>query len=176
MIGFDRSLLVLGGARSGKSRHAQAAAEVVAAEGTGRLVFIATAEAFDEEMTERIDRHRADRGAAWSTREVPIDLVEAIRAEDGRGTVMLDDCLTIWASNLLLGDHDIGAATQHLIAALSTAAARIVLVSNEVGAGIVPDNRLARLFRDAAGVMNQHVAAVVTNVDHVIAGLPTRLK
>lgn len=182
MIEFDRSLLVLGGARSGKSRHAQAAAEAVAPEaGAGkeagaRLVFIATAQAFDEEMTERIARHRADRGAAWVTCEAPIDLVGAIRREDRAGTVILVDCLTLWTSNLLLQQMDVAAATDALVAQLARIDARVILVSNEVGYGIVPDNRLARLFRDAAGTLNQRVAAAVSQVDLVIAGLPMRVK
>ena len=172
MTTFDRGLLVLGGARSGKSRHAQAAAETAG----GELVFIATAQALDQEMAERIDRHRADRGPVWRTREAALDLAEAIGAEDRPGTVILVDCLTLWVSNLLLCNHDIQAATDALVAALSTASARVILVANEVGFGIVPDKRLARLFRDAAGTVNQRVAAAVSQVDLVVAGLPLRLK
>lgn len=172
MTAFGRSLLVLGGARSGKSRHAQAAAEAAG----GELVFIATAQAFDDEMAARIARHRADRDSRWQTHEAPLDLPDAIRAADGDGTTVLVDCLTLWTSNLLLAGHDIPAATQALVAALEAAASRIVLVANEVGFGIVPDNALARAFRDAAGLLNQRVAAVATQVDLVVAGLPLRLK
>ncbi len=167
-----RTWLVLGGARSGKSRHAQRLAEAVA----GAHVFIATAQAFDGEMRDRIARHRADRDARWHTVEAPLALADAIGAADGVGVVMLVDCLTLWVSNLLLGDHDIDAATDALVAAIEAASARIVVVSNEVGYGIVPDNALARRFRDVAGILNQRVAAVVDRVDLVAAGLPLRLK
>ena len=176
MTGFDRSLLVLGGARSGKSRHAQAMAEAAAVGDAARLVFVATAQVFDDEMAERIARHQADRDARWRTRDAPIYLADVIRQEDAPETVILVDCLTLWASNLILCEHDIPAALDKLVMALAAASAKIVLVSNEVGFGIVPDNRLARLFRDAAGSINQRVAAVVTQVDLVVAGLPLRLK
>jgi adenosylcobinamide kinase/adenosylcobinamide-phosphate guanylyltransferase len=168
----DRSWLVLGGARSGKSRHAQAIAE---ARG-GTLVFVATAQAYDDEMRDRIARHRSDRDARWRTVEAPLALAAAIRAADGEGVVMLIDCLTLWASNLLLGDHDIDAAADALLAAIAAVRGTIVLVSNEVGYGIVPDNALARRFRDVAGILNQRVAAAVARVDLVAAGLPLRLK
>ncbi len=167
-----RTWLVLGGARSGKSRHAQRLAEAVA----GEHVFVATAQAFDGEMRDRIARHRDDRDSRWQTVEAPLALAEAISAADGADVVMLVDCLTLWVSNLLLGDHDIDAATDALVAVINAASARIVFVSNEVGYGIVPDNALARRFRDVAGILNQRVAAVVDRVDLVAAGLPLRLK
>lgn len=167
-----KSLLVLGGARSGKSRHAQAVAEASG----GELVFIATAQAFDREMTDRIARHRADRDARWRTLEAPLALAEAIAAADRPGATVLVDCLTLWASNLLLADADTDAAAAALVATLERTSARIILVSNEVGFGIVPDNALARRFRDVAGLLNQRVAAAVAQVDFVIAGLPQRLK
>ncbi len=167
-----RTWLVLGGARSGKSRHAQRLAEARA----GRHVFVATAQAFDGEMRDRIARHRDDRDSRWHTVEAPLALAEAIGASDGADVVMLVDCLTLWVSNLLLGDHDIDGATDALVAAVDAASARIVFVSNEVGYGIVPDNALARRFRDVAGILNQRVAAVVDRVDLVAAGLPLRLK
>ena len=167
-----KSLLVLGGARSGKSRHAQAVAEASG----GALVFIATAQAFDGEMTDRIARHRADRDARWRTLEAPLALPEAIAAADRPGATVLVDCLTLWASNLLLADADTDAAAAALVATLEQTNARVILVSNEVGFGIVPDNALARRFRDVAGLLNQRVAAAVAQVDFVIAGLPQRLK
>uniref|UniRef100_UPI0035CB6C63 bifunctional adenosylcobinamide kinase/adenosylcobinamide-phosphate guanylyltransferase n=1 Tax=uncultured Sphingomonas sp. TaxID=158754 RepID=UPI0035CB6C63 len=169
---FTTSLLVLGGARSGKSRHAQAIAEAVG----GPLVFIATAQAFDAEMAERIARHRADRDERWRTLEAPLDLAQALFDADRPGATILVDCLTLWASNLLLAEADIAAATDTLLARLAVVQARVILVSNEVGFGIVPDNALARRFRDVAGTLNQRVAAAVSQVDFVIAGLPQRLK
>ncbi|MDR6788297.1 adenosylcobinamide kinase/adenosylcobinamide-phosphate guanylyltransferase [Sphingomonas sp. BE138] len=165
-----RTRLVLGGARSGKSRHAQALAEGCA----GAHVFVATAQAFDDEMRERIARHRADRDTRWRTVEAPVALAEAVA--DVCDGVVLVDCLTLWASNLLLGEADDEAATAALVAALAATPARVVLVANEVGWGIVPDNALARRFRDVAGRINQRVAAAVDRVDLVVAGLAMRLK
>lgn len=165
-----RIRLVLGGARSGKSRHAQALAE--ACEAPRR--FVATAQAFDAEMVDRIARHRADRSAAWATIEAPLALAETIATiDDG---VLLVDCLTLWTSNLLLAEADVDAATDALIAALAQSRVRVVLVSNEVGWGIVPDNALARRFRDVAGRVNQRVAAAADRVDLLVAGLPMSLK
>lgn len=165
-----RIRLVLGGARSGKSRHAQVLAEAAPAP----HLFVATAQAFDAEMAGRIARHRADRGAGWRTVEAPYDLAAAIGAAQG-GTVLVD-CLTLWTSNLLLGDADLDAATDALLAALAATPAHVVLVSNEVGWGIVPDNALARRFRDVAGRVNQRVAAAADRVDLVVAGIAMHLK
>lgn len=162
-------LFVLGGARSGKSRYAQARAEAL----KGELVFVATAQAFDTEMGDRIARHRADRGPRWRTVEVPLDLPAAIVAESG---VVLVDCLTLWTSNLLLADRDIPAETDRLTTALAEARGPVILVANEVGLGIVPDNALARRFRDAAGWVNQAVAQAASEVQFVAAGLPLRMK
>lgn len=168
--------LVLGGARSGKSRHAQMLAE---AEG-GTLHFIATGQAFDAEMADRIARHQAERGAAWETIEAPTALRETIDAHAAPGKVLLIDCLTLWTSNLLLAEQDIEAATHALCGALdrvrARALGRVILVANEVGLGIVPDNALARRFRDAAGRVNQAVAATADHVVFVAAGLPLTLK
>lgn len=166
------TLFLLGGARSGKSRLAQARAEALA----GDLVFLATGQAFDAEMEDRIAGHRADRGPRWRTVEAPLDLPGAIRAEGRAGRVLLADCLTLWASNLLLADRDMEAATADLVAAIGAASGPLILVANEVGLGIVPDNALARRFRDAAGRINQAVAAVAGEVLFVAAGLPLRLK
>jgi adenosylcobinamide kinase/adenosylcobinamide-phosphate guanylyltransferase len=167
-----RIILVIGGARSGKSRHAQLLAEQAA----GPLTFVATAQAFDAEMADRIARHRADRDGRWRTVEAPVDLAAAIADRDAAGGVLLVDCLTLWASNLLLGDEDIDRHLAHLDAVLAAARGRVVLVSNEVGWGIVPDNALARQFRDVAGRINQAVAARADAVDLVVAGLPLALK
>lgn len=167
-----RSLLVLGGARSGKSRYAQERAEAL----RGSLVFIATALAQDDEMTDRIARHRADRGSRWRTIEEPTDLAAAIDAHAAEDTVLLIDCLTLWASNLMLGDHDAEAATEAVTVAMTRAPGTLIMVSNEVGLGIVPDNALARRFRDVAGRINQRVAAAVDEAIFLAAGLPLRLK
>jgi len=165
-------VLLIGGARSGKSRIAQTRAE----DSGGELVYIATGQALDAEMTERIARHRADRGARWRTVEAPLALADAIRREGARDRVLLVDCLTLWLSNLLLGEHDIETATIALLDALATTSATVLLVSNEVGMGIVPDNALARRFRDEAGRLNQRVAAVANEVLLVAAGLAIRMK
>lgn len=166
------SLLVLGGARSGKSRYAQARAE---ATGLDR-VFVATAQAFDDEMHSRIARHQADRDVRWTTIEAPLALAETISVESATDRVLLIDCLTLWTTNLLLGDHDLPEATNALTRAIGTAAGPVILVANEVGYGIVPDNTLARRFRDEAGIINQRVAAAVNEVQLVAAGLPLQLK
>lgn len=168
-----RSTLVLGGARSGKSRHAQELAE---ARAPGRLVFVATAQAFDAEMADRIARHRADRDGRWETVEAPLDLAQALDALDGPDTAVLVDCLTLWASNLLLAEEPWEQRLDALLAAIARFSGRIVLVSNEVGLGIVPDNALARRFRDMAGTINQQVAAHVDRVRFMAAGLSIDLK
>lgn len=167
-----RQLFVIGGARSGKSRHAQRMAE---ASGDA-LVFIATAQAFDDEMRDRIDRHRADRDARWRTVEAPIELAEAISREDREGAVILVDCLTLWASNLLLCGGDAEPQIAALIEAIARPRGRIILVANEVGLGIVPDNALARAFRDLAGTINQRVAAACDRVDLIVAGIALTAK
>lgn len=173
---FGRSLFVLGGARSGKSRHAQAVAEAAAADQAIRLVYIATAQAFDDEMEDRIARHRADRDGRWRTVEAPLALGEALVREDGPDVVMLVDCLTLWISNLLLADEAIAARVDDLVETIDRLKGRVILVSNEVGLGIVPDNLLARRFRDAAGLLHQRIAAQVDTVDMVMAGLIQRWK
>jgi adenosylcobinamide kinase/adenosylcobinamide-phosphate guanylyltransferase len=166
------SLFVIGGARSGKSRYAQARAEA-----TGlRRIFIATAQALDDEMRERIARHRDDRGLDWETVEAPLDLAKAIAAHSAPDKVLLVDCLTLWVTNLILAARDMSAATDCLIAALARVKGPLILVSNEVGCGIVPDNALARRFRDEAGTTNRRVAAAADEVQLLVAGLPLRLK
>ena len=162
--------LFLGGARSGKSRLAQAAAEAL----PGALVYVATATAGDDEMADRIARHRDDRGDRWRTVEAPLMLAAAMTAAGP--AIVLVDCLTLWLSNLMLGDHDIDAATADLIAAIRQTSGPLFLVGNEVGLGIVPDTPLGRRFRDAAGRLNQQVAATVDRVEFVAAGLSMRLK
>lgn len=165
-------LFVLGGARSGKSRYALNRAEAL----PGALLFVATAQALDKEMDSRIARHREERGPRWRTIEEPLDLATVVRAESTADRVLLIDCLTLWASNLLLADRDIDAATVALVRALGEAQGPVILVANEVGLGIVPDNALARRFRDVAGIINQAVAACVNEAAFMAAGLPMRLK
>jgi adenosylcobinamide kinase/adenosylcobinamide-phosphate guanylyltransferase len=173
---FGKSLFVLGGARSGKSRHAQAVAEAVATGEPAHLVYVATAQAFDSEMEDRIARHRADRDDRWRTVEAPLALADALVAADSAGTILLVDCLTLWVSNLLLADENIAARLDDLVQAIARLEGRIILVSNEVGLGIVPDNALARRFRDAAGSLHQRIAAQADSVDVVMAGLVQRWK
>lgn len=167
------SLLVLGGARSGKSRHAQAWLEALPAP---RLGYIATAQALDAEMADRIQRHRADRGSRWHTIEASLDLAGAIARAGAGADAILVDCLTLWLSNLMLAECDLDAASDDLCRALAECPLPVALVSNEVGLGIVPDNALARAFRDAAGRLNQQVAGQADEVVFVAAGLPLRLK
>ena len=164
--------LILGGARSGKSRFAECLAR---SRGLG-LVYVATAEAHDNEMAERVARHRADRGADWHTVEVPINVPATVAHVSRADTVVLVDCLTLWLSNLMLADHDVVKATTDLLAALAAAAGPVLMVANEVGLGIVPENALARQFRDEAGRMNQCFAAHVPHVAFISAGLPMWLK
>jgi adenosylcobinamide kinase / adenosylcobinamide-phosphate guanylyltransferase len=171
---MSRTTLVLGGARSGKSAYAQAAAETAAAARGEALVFIATAHALDEEMNERISRHRADRDHRWTTVEAPLDLAGAL-ASLGETQVGVVDCLTLWLSNCLLAET-LDAQVPALLQTLPRCAATLWLVSNEVGWGVVPDNALARRFRDEAGRLNQAVAAIADRVVLVAAGLPLTLK
>ncbi len=166
------SLFVLGGARSGKSRYAQARAEAAG----DNPIFVATAEAFDDEMRDRIARHQADRDTRWRTVEAPRDLPAAIDALNAENAVVLVDCLTLWVSNLLLADADIPRAGGQLCHAINHFRGTLILVANEVGLGIVPDNALARAFRDAAGQLNQSVAATADEVVLLTAGLPLTLK
>ena len=162
--------LVLGGARSGKSRHAQSLVERIASP----WVYVATAQTLDEEMRVRIAEHRARRGANWETIEAPLDLAKAL-ADAGASPVLVD-CLTLWLTNLMLHDRDIPDAVARMEAALHARAAPTVLVANEVGLGIVPENALARRFRDEAGRLNQHLAARADRVLFMVAGMAMRVK
>lgn len=161
--------LVLGGARSGKSRYA----ESLLADLGGRRTYLATAAPGDAEMAERIRDHRARRGAGWITREEPLEIAPAILEIPGP---ILIDCLTLWVSNLMAAGADSDAAAERLLVALRREGGPILLVSNEVGLGIVPDNPLAREFRDRAGRINQRVAAAADRVVFIAAGLPLALK
>jgi adenosylcobinamide kinase/adenosylcobinamide-phosphate guanylyltransferase len=164
--------LVLGGARSGKSRYAETLVESAAAHGT----YIATAEPGDAEMAARIAAHRAGRDDFWRTVEAPLDLAQAIVGEAAADRPVLVDCLTLWLSNLLLAHQCIDTETRSLCAALRKAAGPVVLVANEVGLGLVPETALGRHFRDAAGRLNQEVAALAEHVVFMAAGLPLVLK
>ncbi len=166
-----RSFLILGGARSGKTRRALALAEEMP-----RPVYLATAEGRDDEMRDRIARHRAERGPRWRTVEEPVELAAAIARQADAGTGLLVDCLTLWLSNLMEHGRDVAAETGALCAAAAAFPGRLILVSNEVGMGLVPETPLGRAFRDAQGRLNQAVAARVDAVEFVAAGLPLRLK
>jgi adenosylcobinamide kinase/adenosylcobinamide-phosphate guanylyltransferase len=167
-----RRALVLGGARSGKS----ALAERLARETGLKRTYVATAQAFDAEMAERIARHRLDRGEGWETVEAPLDLGGALAAANRPGSVVLVDCLTLWLSNVMLAGGDVEAESAALCARVAASPGPVALVSNEVGMGLVPDTPLGRAFRDAQGRLNQRMAAVCDLVAFVAAGLPLWLK
>lgn len=173
------STLILGGAKSGKTALALRLAQTLAADGAP-LVYIATAQALDGEMRGRIRRHQAERGPRWTTLEEPLDLAGALLRTQAPGCVLLVDCLTLWVSNLLtqarLEPAAVEARTGELCRVVDGLPASVVLVANEVGLGIVPDNALARAFRDLAGRLNQGLARVCPNVIFVAAGLPLVLK
>jgi adenosylcobinamide kinase / adenosylcobinamide-phosphate guanylyltransferase len=162
-----RVSLILGGARSGKSARALALASAAP------RTFLATAEALDDEMADRIARHQAERGAGWRLVEAPLDLAPAV-ARHREGSLVVD-CLTLWLSNLMHAGRDPAAETGALVEALGPAG-RVILVSNEVGLSIAPENALARAFRDEQGRLNQRVAAAADHVEFVAAGLPLLLK
>ena len=164
-------ILVLGGARSGKSAFAEKLAEAHPA-----CVYLATAECVDDEMSRRIEAHRARRGNRWRTAEVPLDLPEAIRCESAPEVCLLADCITVWLGNVVHHGRSVDAARTAMLDALAGVSGPVVLVANEVGLGIVPDNEMARAFRDHAGRLNQAVAEIAGSVYFVAAGLPVTLK
>ena len=170
--GPDRAtglVLVLGGARSGKSRYAESLIP-------GEALYIATATASDEEMRARIAAHRARRGARWEVVEEPLELAECLARHARPGRPVLVDCLTLWLSNTMLAERSPETGRALLLAALRAAPAPVVLVSNEVGLGIVPATPLGRAFRDEAGRMNQEIAGMADRVVFMAAGLPLVLK
>jgi len=169
--GGIRRTLVLGGARSGKSRYAES---LIAALRPPWL-YVATAEGRDAEMAERIANHRAQRASGWQTIDAPHDLASALGAAP-LGAPLLVDCVTLWLSNRMLADADVETEIRALEAALDRRAGPVVLVSNEVGSGIVPDNALARRFRDLQGQLNQRLAAGADRVVLVVAGMPLIVK
>ncbi|MDA0655624.1 MAG: bifunctional adenosylcobinamide kinase/adenosylcobinamide-phosphate guanylyltransferase [Proteobacteria bacterium] len=164
--------LVLGGARSGKSTFAEQCVEAMPA----RHIYIATGQAGDEEMAERIRRHQTRRGSNWRTVEEPLDLTGALERNAKDGAAVLVDCLTLWLSNLMMAKAPVKEAIGSLVDVLARGQGTIVLVSNEVGQGIVPANSVAREFRDHAGWMNQQIAAIADSVVLVTAGIPQHLK
>jgi adenosyl cobinamide kinase/adenosyl cobinamide phosphate guanylyltransferase len=170
MPSVPKITFVLGGARSGKSRYAESLIAML----PPPWIYVATAQAGDDEMAKRIAGHRARRGDKWRLIETPHGIAAALQ-KSGAMPVLVD-CLTLWLSNLMLAEIDIEAETIHLERALAAAAAPVVLIANEVGAGIVPDNPLGRRFRDAQGVLNQRIAALADRVVLVVAGLPLALK
>ena len=169
-------MLVTGGAKSGKSRISLDICNRL----SGKKMFIATAQALDDEMKERIERHKRERGDDWLTIEEPVRVPEKILELDGRETVILIDCLTLWLSNLIMEHGEslrsVNESLDALIKQLERTKGSIILVSNEVGMGIVPENDLARQYRDMAGSLNQRIAAVACKVVAVIAGIPLILK
>ena len=169
---LPRVTLVLGGARSGKSRYGEALVE----KGATHALYLATAEARDQEMAERIRRHRARRGARWITIEETWALTDRLRTEARADRPILVDCLTLWLANLMEAGRDIEHETAALVAALPELRGPVIFIANEVGLGIVPENALARAFRDHAGRLNQMIAACADRVVFIAAGLPLILK
>ncbi len=169
-------VFITGGARSGKSSFALREASLI----TGRKVFIATAEAADHEMKERMERHQRDRGPGWETYEEPLHVAKAIEEVSGKYDVVVLDCLTIWLSNIMFAGSDVDREIEYLIAAIKRfsgkSSGRLFIVSNEVGMGIVPVNEMARRFRDHAGMLNQKVAEAAGEVYWTVAGIPVRIK
>ena len=170
--GLPAVTLVLGGARSGKSRYAETLVE----RQPGPCIYLATAEAGDDEMAARIKAHRARRGTRWQTVEEPLDLAGALTRSTGPDRAVLVDCLTLWLSNLLGADRDVPAECERLLATLPQLRGPLVLVSNEVGLGVHPANALARHFVDHAGRLHQMIATMADSVVFMAAGLPMPLK
>lgn len=164
--------LILGGARSGKS----ARAEALVLQAGLSPVYVATAQVWDDEMRIRVDDHKARRDARWTNIEAPDDLAGALAGHCAQDRIVLVDCLTLWVTNLMLSEADIAARFDGLMAALGGLKGPVVMVSNEVGFGIVPDNAMARAFRDHAGRLHQMIAARANRVELVVAGLPMTLK
>ena len=172
-IVVKENIFVVGGCRSGKSRHALELAEQIS--GVHRI-FIATCVPYDEEMKDRVRRHQKDRGSTWTTVDAPVELAAAILEHSQSACVILADCLTLWMSNLLMESEDLETRVEELTTAIHKAKCPVVIVSNEVGTGIVPENALARQFRDAVGLANQRVAACVDKVIWMVAGIPVLVK
>jgi adenosylcobinamide kinase/adenosylcobinamide-phosphate guanylyltransferase len=171
MSELPKLTFVLGGASSGKSTFAE---RLVIATGAAKT-YVATSQVFDEEMAEKVRLHLATRGGGWTTIEEPLDMSKALSHLDKEQVVLLD-CASMWLTNHMMAEHDLEAETAAFVAALRSCKARVVVVSNEVGMGIVPDNALARRFRIAQGKLNQELAAISDLAVFVLAGLPQVLK
>jgi adenosylcobinamide kinase / adenosylcobinamide-phosphate guanylyltransferase len=173
---LTESCMVIGGCRSGKSRYAQEYAEGISPD---RRIFIATCVPYDDEMRDRVARHRRQRDSSWTTVETPLQLPEAIAEYSRKAAVVLADCLTLWITNLLMESAEKPSIEDHierLAGAVQFAGCPVILVSNEVGTGIVPENKLARQFRDMVGLANQRLAACTDKVVWMVAGIPVRIK
>lgn len=164
-------IFVTGGARSGKSSFALKAASGLG----GRKAYVATAQPLDDEMKERIERHRRDRGLEWQTHEEPVNVAALLRELEGRDVVIID-CLTLWLSNVMFEGKDIEGEIEDLVSAMRDFKKTLFVVSNEVGMGIVPDNETARRFRDFAGMLNQKVAAGADEAYLIVSGIPLEIK
>ncbi len=171
-MGKGRITFILGGSRSGKSSFALDCASKL----LGSKAFIATAQAFDEEMKERIERHKKERSADWKTFEEPTALPQILSRISEDHDVIIVDCLTLWLSNLIMNDTAVDADIESLLSAAATCPSCSFIVSNEVGVGIVPENALARRFRDLAGTLNRRVAEIANEVYLVAAGIPLKIK
>jgi len=167
----DCVTLVLGGARSGKTARALELAKPFS-----KRVYIATAQPLDDEMNTRIAAHRKQRGPSWETIEAPLELADAVMQMQEPDSVAVVDCLTLWLSNMTFAKRDVANETTRLVSAMQSCPGAIIMVSNEVGLGIVPDNAISRAFRDAHGRLNQDMASVADVVEFIAAGLPLRLK
>mgnify|MGYP006299588107 CR=1 FL=1 len=168
--------LVIGGCRSGKSRHALTLAEEISKK---NRAFIATCIPLDDEMRYRVSMHQKERSVSWKTVEAPVDVPEAIASNSPVSDVILVDCITLWVSNLLMESEDfetVSHRVEQLTKVLKKAECPVILVSNEVGTGIVPENRLARKYRDMAGFANQRLAAHIDRVIWMVAGIPVQIK
>ena len=168
---FDLTL-VLGGARSGKSRHAEGRCLATGLE----PIYLATSQSYDAEMAARVLRHRTERDARWRTVEEPLELSRCLWDHVAPGRIVLVECLTLWLTNLMVAERDVQAASAELVDTLARRTGPVVLVSNEVGQGIVPVNAMARAFIDHAGRLHQDLAAIATTVTFVVAGLSMELK
>lgn len=172
MAPLCKNTFILGGARSGKSSYAEKLVEA----STLHPVYLATGRAFDKEMENRIFIHRDRRGPEWTTVEEPLELLAALEKHTSADRYVLVDCLTLWVTNLMMDDRDVTAEGKKLVAGLSQLNGPVVFVSNEVGLGIVPENRMAREFRDHAGFLHQAVASVADEVYFMAAGLSLKMK